>query len=147
MTQTTHSLQERVVIRHGNRYDIPFIGNSWVQSYAIQAHKYDVQRYANTLIDKILQDSRTLILVATTSFEADDLILGWVAARQIGCLIHYAYVKRGVGRCGVATSLMNALPFEVVGATATHLTNKGRLLTSKFNLTYNPYTLGEYLNA
>jgi len=131
--------------RNATPEDLPFVLNSWVESYGVGSPMtvhipksifYPAQRMMIMRLMRDLHDLRIACL-------ADDpaVIVGFIMARHRNVL-DYIYVKEHFRRMGVARAMVADLGIDMNDCLCTHHTYKSIMLAPKWRgLQYNPYLL------
>lgn len=99
-----------VAFRPAGQADVPFVLNSWLQSYARAPLALAVPREAywrghHDLVLAILGRCETTVACAPSD---PDAIMGWATTWAGG--VHYVYVKFPYRRLGIARRLLEHLP-------------------------------------
>jgi GNAT superfamily N-acetyltransferase len=133
-----------IAFRHTHAEDIPFIFNSWLQSYR---HSIHVKNIANTVyfgehhkvLERIMKRSEAIIACDPTD---QTQIFGYIVYEIItGVLVvHYAYVKLPYRKLGIMKQLLEKAGRKVNHHFVyTHETHTAHKLALKFSAFYNPY--------
>lgn len=138
------SLEKNLSVRIAESQDLPFICDSWLRSYQVSRVVKDVPQdiyfsYQPKVIANIMHREASSAFVVMANDDSDVLIGHMVIEPDT---LHYIYVKRAFNRLGVSSFLLDASPFRIAGAFATHITNSGKSLMNRYQLVYNPYLLG-----
>jgi hypothetical protein len=133
-----------IALRHTHAEDIPFMFNSWLQSYR---HSLHVKNISNTVFygehHKILERimKRSEAIIACNPIDQTQIYGYLVFERITGVLVvHYAYVKQTYRRLGILKQMLDKAgrageePF--VYSHETHIANK---IAIRFRALYNPY--------
>lgn len=139
---------DQLVIRQGTEDDFPFILNSWLKSHCeskILSPYLPREMYFHLhhpILEAILARPTTKISMAVNT-EDPTLIYGYCVYEILKSanVFHYVYVKRAFNGFGIATDLINSMPFKLDNVYVTHLTHVGRKLAAKYDFTYCFYFL------
>lgn len=124
---------EVIRYRDARATDAAYVMNSWVTSiYGPKANWGARGAKLNTLVERLLDDSRTKVLVACAPHD-EDAIVGWIAYAHAPGLhvIEYMHVRQQRRREGIARAMVRRANF-VAGVPLAYLfvTDEGeRMLT------------------
>jgi len=119
--------------------DIPFIHNSWGNTYYVGAEysglisPKDFHKYHREIRENFFRRPTTTVILCVSN-ETPDLILGWIAVEKMeeskGLILHYLDVKQGFKKEKIATELIKrALPERPIYYT--HLTEMAARIIRK----------------
>lgn len=110
--------------------DVPFIQNSWAQSYyggdGFKEHinPLEFNTYHRPFREEFLKRPTAAVIICCSK-EDPDLIIGWIALekKKTGIYMHYIYVKHTFQREGIGKELFNHVK-DIRPVYMTHLTLK-----------------------
>lgn len=128
--------------RGGTHDDVPFVVDSWLESYRRSVDHVAGPVYWSLhreLADQLLQ--RSVITIACHP-EDPSHIFGWSAHEMRGGLmvLHYVYVKADFRRLGLGRGLLEEI--RARGCHYTHRTHVGARLMRGLGAHFNPYLAG-----
>lgn len=139
-----------IVIREAQEGDIPFIFNSWLQSFrsGLMPKKVDNTIYFSEhhkVIERLIKRAPTLIACDPAD---PATIYGYLCYEKIDgvFVLHYCYVKHTFRAMGVMRQLLAATEqdFKNNSGVFSHMTMIFERLALKYNLIYHPYILINY---
>jgi len=141
-------IEEHLIIRGLSENDIPFIVDSWINSYFGESdftktiRQSIFYKFHRLIVKAILKRPSVSIQVAADK-EDPDVIFGYLVSENLPeyNVFHYIYVKRSFNGYGVAAKMINECPNGLTGAHATHQTRRAHKIFDELNLVFNPYLL------
>jgi hypothetical protein len=138
-----------IAIRNGLEGDVPFIFNSWLNSF----RKGSFTRFVDNkiyfteqhkLIERLLK--RCEVKMACDPNDPSSICGYMVYERVEGILcVHYAYTKQTFRGMGICRQLLKNIDHDFNNAAiCTHNTITGTRIGLKYNLIYHPYILINY---
>lgn len=140
--------------------DIPFIQNSWGNSYFLDSiYEYPETLTANEfhshhrpIRERILNSPNTAVIICCATTD-QALILGWLCVEKLpdSCphiLVHYLYVKSHFMRQGIAKELIQSIKATHIKLLYSHRTMDvkrilNRPISNKYkDFVYTPHLLG-----
>lgn len=142
----TNKVSPEVTYRMASEVDIPFIFNSWLQSYRKSPSARNITNTTfysehHKIIEQCLKNS---LVVMAVDKEDPNNIYGYIVAEQVEgyLVVHFIYVKHTFRNLKIGTSLLNQFERSTMGF-YTHHTFPMEKLSVKWNLIYNPYLLNK----
>jgi hypothetical protein len=138
-----------IAIRDASEGDVPFIFNSWLESFRsgpvpkfVDNKIYYAEQHK--LIERLLR--RCTVKMAVDPADPAQ-IYGYLVCEQTEGIptYHYAYTKQTYRGMGVCRQLFKEVGHDsAVAAISTHTTVKGAPVSRRYNLIYHPYILINY---
>lgn len=136
-------------IKRATNDTIPFVYSTWL--YCFRYYSYFCKRIKNSiffknhhkLLDNIISQSSTQILIAHSS-EEPEVILGYIVYELMPHeTIHFIYVKNSFRKFGIAKSLLKESKLQLKETSFSHWCFDTDWIMAKYpdQLTYNPYII------
>lgn len=149
MTEETILKKDLLCIRNAKKEDIPFIYDTWMNSYFYynvffdckKQNKKSKSKFMQTcrkVIDHILTCENTKILISCLK-DDDSVIMGYSVSssdKDFNNILHYAYVKKDWRRIGLFNDLVPFSPEYI-----THKTKIIDEITKLKDANFQPYLL------
>lgn len=141
-------IEGQLIIRGLSDDDIPFIVDSWINSYFGESdftktiRQSIFYKYHRPAVKRILKRGTVSVQVAVAA-DDPDVIFGYLVSESLPDVnvFHYIYVKRAFSGYGIAAKMINECPNGLTGAHATHQTQRAHKIFNQLNLIFNPYLI------
>lgn len=139
--------QNNYILRPAQATDIAFIYSTWLNSYRTDSDlgksckKSVFFNEYKEVIDNILSNSGTEILVAALPND-ESVILGYLVYQATPSIcIHYCFIKESFRRFGIAKELVNSLPKQNSYVISHKTYTLNHIIQQNQVFTYNPFIL------
>lgn len=132
---------EEILLRQLTADDIPFLYDSWLNSYrdspffSKKIRSSIFFKFHRKIVSKLLEKSQVIIAAAK---EDPDIIIAYIVFDETKRILHYVYVKEPFRHLGIASKLLDIAALHKMEL-ATHFTIKGEKIAKKLHLRYCPY--------
>lgn len=124
------------ILRPAELGDLPFVHKTFIEGgWPLYRNTPGDRKYFTIRVTRLLEKASILMLVDRKDPE---VLYGYVVYSPDA--VHWVYVKQGLRNHGFATTLLNALPKEVLSR-HTHVTNLAQSFIKKHKSVYSPLVL------